>query len=287
MYLSMNTYLYELAAVPIVESLDRIRKQGFLYIDYAAYRNGDPTTADGNTLTEAAARFKSGDMVCAQYHLANVEDFAHSDPKRRRAVIDYMKRCTEFALEIGGRELMLWWGCGMLEPGIPHEQTWVHAVNTLREFGQWALDRNLLIDLEVEPNNFAVVRTTVQMAKMIEDVWLPNIYSNIDIGHFSINREGPQSILKLAKRMLHVHLSETDTFAHTNSIIGTGNVDYRAYLDVLYELGIEENCQRAGVPCTAGIEMGDEAGIGPDEPERWITQSMAYIEQVMPELTKQ
>ena len=45
MYLSMNTYLYELAEVPIVESLDRIRKQGFRYIDYAAYRNGDPTTA--------------------------------------------------------------------------------------------------------------------------------------------------------------------------------------------------------------------------------------------------
>ena len=46
MYLSMNTYLYELAKVPIVESLDRIRAQGFRYVDYAAYRNGDPTTAD-------------------------------------------------------------------------------------------------------------------------------------------------------------------------------------------------------------------------------------------------
>jgi sugar phosphate isomerase/epimerase len=200
--------------------------------------------------------------------------------------MDYMKRCSEFSLEIGGRELMLWWGCGLLEPSVPHEQTWVHAVDTLREFGQWALEHDLLIDLEVEPHNYAVVRTTFQMAKMIEDVGLPNIYSNIDIGHFSINREGPQSILKLSRRMLHVHLSETDTFAHTNGIIGTGSVDYRAYLDALFDLGIEDNCRRAGVPCTAGIEMGDEAGLGPDEPEQWIAQSIAYIERVMPELSK-
>ncbi len=102
MYLSMNTYLYELAEVPIVASLDRIHKQGFRYVDYAAYRNGDPTLMDAKSRAEVAARFNSGDMVCAQYHLANVQDFAHSDPVRRRTVIDYMKQCTEFALEIGG-----------------------------------------------------------------------------------------------------------------------------------------------------------------------------------------
>ena len=147
MYLSMNTYLYELAEVPIVETLDRIRKQGFRYIDYAAYRNGDPITADAATRTEVAARFKSGDMVCAQYHLANVEDFAHSDLDRRRSVIDYMKQCSEFAIEIGGRELMLWWGCGMLEPGseiycltvrltVENKERLIHLVRGTEKHGE-------------------------------------------------------------------------------------------------------------------------------------------------------
>ena len=64
------------------------------------------------------------------------------------------------------------------------------------------------------------------------------------------------------------------------SIIGTGSVDSCAYLDVLYELGIEETCRCAGVLCTAGIEMGAAAGLGPDEPEQWIAQSVGDALQI-------
>jgi hypothetical protein len=34
---------------------------------------------------------------------------------------------------------------------------------------------------------------------------------------------------------------------------------FKAYVDKLIELGIEENCVRYGEPCVAGIEMGSEA----------------------------
>ena len=62
--------------------------------------------------------------------------------------------------------------------------------------------------------------------------------------------------------MLHVHLSETESFAHTNSILGTGAVPFRKYVDKCIELGIEENCIKLGEPCVAGIEMGSEASGG-------------------------
>ena len=88
---------------------------------------------------------------------------------------------------------------------------------------------------------------------------------------------------KLKSRILHVHLSETDTFEHTNSIIGTGKVDFRSYIDKLFELGIEENCKKYNEVAVAGIEMGEPGGEV-DDPDRWIQESLSYIKRVLPEL---
>ena len=86
---------------------------------------------------------------------------------------------------------------------------------------------------------------------------------------------------------MHVHLSETESFAHTNSILGTGAVDFKAYVDKLLELGIEENCAKHGEPCVAGIEMGSEASGGfVEDPDRWVTESLEYLGNIMPYLEK-
>ena len=62
-------------------------------------------------------------------------------------------------------------------------------------------------------------------------------------------------------------------------------MDYRAYVNKLYEVGIEENCQKLGVPCAAGIEMGEKVGQV-DDPERWIKESLAYLKKTLPEVTQ-
>ena len=125
------------------------------------------------------------------------------------------------------------------------------------------------------------------LAKAVEDLRLPNIYPNVDVGHLVITREGPETLEKLKSRLLHVHLSETESFAHTNSILGTGAVDFKLYVDKLLELGIEENCRKWGEPCVAGIEMGSEASGGfVDDPDGWVQQSLDYLAGILPELTK-
>jgi hypothetical protein len=81
-----------------------------------------------------------------------------------------------------------------------------------------------------------------------------------------------------------VHISETDSFEHTNSIIGTGSADFRAYIDKVVELGIEENCRQLDEPCVAGLEMGEPGGEV-DDPDRWIAESLDYVKHVLPEVT--
>jgi sugar phosphate isomerase/epimerase len=111
------------------------------------------------------------------------------------------------------------------------------------------------------------------MVKMLEAVDLPNVFLNVDIGHLCITRAGPKTLEKISRRILHVHISETDTFAHTNSIIGTGKADIRSRINKLVELGIEDNCRKHGVPPRRGYRDGRtrearrrSRSLGPGEP---------------------
>lgn len=283
MKLSLNTYLYECGRVPIQKVLPNLRKLGFSLVDFAGINSGDPTIMSAQQRKEIISMMSDLGLKLSQFQLAHTQQLASSDASLRAKGIDYMKHCADFVKELGGKQMLVWWGCGVLEFAIPREQSWMNAVNSMKEFCSWCEPDGLIVELELEPHNFAFLNSTATMVKMVEDINTSNIFSNVDIGHMSINREGPVAIEKFGRRVLHAHISETDSFEHTNSIIGTGNVDYPIYIHKLFELGIEENCKKHGVPCAAGIEMGDKIG-GVDDPEHWIRESLAYIHKILPEL---
>ena len=285
MFLGINPYLFEEANVPITQTLKQVAKAGFRYVEYAAFKSGDPTAMNKKGRKEVLDIFKDNGLVCSQFQLAYVKDMAGPDKKARDQAVDYMKQCGEFCMELGGRLMLVWYGCGSVDPTIPREQSWLNAVDSLRRVAEWSLPNHLLIDLELEPTTYSIINSVDRMAKVIEDVGLPNINSNIDIGHFFLNREGPGTIDKLCRRMLHVHISETEGYEHTNSIIGTGAVPFKEYIDKVIVLGIEDNCRAAGVPCVAGIEMGSPL-IPIDDPMRWVRESLKYLNRILPELKR-
>ncbi len=285
MRLALNTFVYEVGKVLIEEALQSAARLGFTFVEYAAYDSGDPTSMDKARRSEVVKIFKDNGLECSQMLLANCENIASPDPEKREEVMEYMKRCADFQLELGGKQVLVCWGCGVLESGVMPEESWMNTVSSIREYAEWSLNKGILIDLELDPHVYFVVNNTVKMAKVIEDVGMPNVFPNVDIGHLCITREAPNTLDKLKDRILHVHLSETDTFEHTNSILGTGNADFKAYTDKVLELGIEENCQKYGEVCVAGIEMGEPGG-SVDDPERWVRESLDYLDQILPKLKR-
>ncbi len=285
MYLALNTFVYEVAQTPIEQALRSAIQFGFRFIEYAAYQSGDPTLMNRGRQEDVVKLFENSGLQSSQMLLVNTQDLAVPDPGRRKATLDYMKRCADFQLKLGGKQLLICRGGGIYEPQVMREQTWVNMVTTLREFADWCQLSGLLIDLEVEPHVYFALNSTAAVAKAIEDIDLPNILANVDIGHLSIIREGPAHLEKLKNRIIHVHLSETDTFEHTNSILGTGVADFKTYLDKVIELGIEENCRRLGEPCVAGIEMGARGGFV-DDADRWVQGSLDYLGVILPALSK-
>lgn len=285
MKLAVNTFVHEVAQLSIEETLHSIVNNGFKYVEYAAYHAGDPTLMHPGKRKQVIKFFQDHGLVSSQLLLANTEHLASPDPAKRRATLDYMKACGDFQLELGGRQVLVCWGCGVHEARMLPEQAWLNTVSSLRDYASWAFERDILVDLELDPHVYFVVNSTVKMAQVIEDVGMPNVFPNVDIGHLCITREGPERLDKLRDRILHVHLSETDTYEHTNSILGTGKADFRAYVDKVIELGIEDNCARFGEPCVAGIEMGEPGGHV-DDADRWIAESINYLTTVLPEITR-
>ena len=286
MKLALNTLVYEVGNKGPEESLRSAVKYDFRYIEYAGIRKGNPATMTTREKKEVIRIIKDNGLVSSQLLMVATKDTAHPDPVKRDAVFDYMRKCADFQMEMGGRQLLVCWGGGLYVLGSSREQSWRYMLENVGRFAEWCLGRNLLVGFELDPHVYFIVNDTLKLARAVEELGLPNVYPNIDVGHLVITREGPESLEKLMKRLLHVHLSETETFAHTNSILGTGVVDFKSYVDKLMELGIEENCKREGEPCVAGIEMGSEASGGfVEDPDSWVQQSLDYLEKVLPELT--
>ena len=280
MKLALNTLVYEVGNKGPEESLRAAVKYGFRYIEYAGIRKGNPLTMSAEQRKEAVRIVKDNGIHSTQMLMVATKDTAHPDKKKRDAVFDYMKACADYQLELGGRQLLVCWGGGLYELGVSPEQSWLYMLENVGRFAYWCLDKNLLVGIELDPHVYFICNNTYKLAKAMEDLNLPNLYPNIDVGHLVITREEPEQLEKLKNRMLHVHLSETESFAHTNSILGTGAVPFRQYVDKCLELGIEENCARLGEPCVAGIEMGSEASGGfVENPDFWVEESLKFLEK--------
>ncbi|NJK84715.1 MAG: sugar phosphate isomerase/epimerase [Bacteroidales bacterium] len=286
MKLALNTLVYEVGNRGPEESLLSAAKFGFKYIEYAGIRKGNPANLSHEQRKNIIKIARDNGLISSQMLMVATKDTANPDKGKRDAVLDYMKKCAEFQLELGGRQVLVCWGGGLYETGISPETSWMYMIENVKRFAEWGLDKNILVGVELDPHVYFIVNNTYKLAKLIEDIDLPNIYPNIDIGHLVITRESPVMLDKLKHRLLHVHLSETESFAHTNSILGTGVVDFKLYVDKLLELGIEENCKKYGEPCVAGIEMGSEASGGfVEDPDRWVKESLGYLKSILPELT--
>ncbi len=287
MNLALNTLVYEVGNRGPEESLRSAVRFGFRYIEYAGIRKGNPATMTAGQKKEVLRIARDNGLVSSQMLMVATRDTAHPDPKKRDAVFDYMKRCAEFQQELGGRQMLVCWGGGLYELGVSPEQSWLYMLENVGRFAGWCLERDLLVGIELDPHVYFIVNNTFKLARAVEDLGLPNVYPNIDVGHLVITREGPEALEKLKSRLLHVHLSETESFAHTNSILGTGAVDFKAYVDKLLELGIDENCRKYGEPSVAGIEMGSEASGGfVEDPDSWVEQSLEYLGRILPALTR-
>lgn len=282
MKLGLNPLVYGAAGQSIETGLQQAAKFGFAYIDYPAKGDFSPTAMTDSQRCDLVQIFNDNGLVCSQMLLIDCWQMAASDPAARQNAMEYMKQCAEFMLELGGRQMLICRGAGMHEVGRTKALGWASSVDAVRDYSQWCLDKGLLVGLEMDVSTYCVLNSLAATAQMIRDVDSPNLFANIDIGHLFVTREGPDEMEHVGDKILHLHISDNDTFGDDHNLIGTGHADFAPYIHKAVELGIAANCEKADEVPTAALEMGETGGV--DDPDRWVRESLAFLSQHLPEL---
>jgi sugar phosphate isomerase/epimerase len=161
-----------------------------------------------------------------------------------RPVRDFhVYRCKSFidlATEFDARNILLVLGEYLWQREvIPATDQWGWAIETCRILGDYADKKNLDIALELEPFRMSLLNSVDQMVRFVDECAHPRVRANIDVSHCALSDSGPETLVRLKGKAIHVHISDCDGKVHGDLPPGRGVVDFRPYLQAIKELQID------------------------------------------------
>jgi sugar phosphate isomerase/epimerase len=181
------------------------------------------------------------------------------------------KRYIDLAAEFGARNLLLVLGEYLWQREvIPAADQWGWAIETCRILGDYADRKNLDIALELEPFRMSLLNNVDRMARFIDDCAHPRVRANIDISHCALSDSGPDSLLRLKGKAIHVHISDCDGKVHGDLPPGKGIVKFSPYLQAIKELNF---------PGVVSIEL--EYSPDPARIVEWVEGAYAETNRLM------
>ncbi len=283
MYIAANSFIFDRTGHDLVDTVGIIASRGIRFLDISSNTSADPQDLPASARRDIVKAMADHGVTPSQFLMIKTGNIASADKKLRDGAMDYMKKCAEFQKSVGGRQVIV---CvaGFLETGVPPEETWCHMLQALGHYAEWCAAMDMLVGVEMEPHVYYLLSDSWKLHRALDQLGAPNLYPNIDIGHLLITREAPSSIDKFAGRLYHGHLSDHDGMVHSNSVIGEGKVDFSPYLQRCKELGMAEDCRRAGIEPVFCLEIA-EPGSDLDSAESWLDRSLAYLKDNVPEIS--
>lgn len=160
----------------------------------------------------------------------------HPDVMHRRAAVERNKAALQCAAEIGSTLLTGPFHSALAvftgKTATAEELTW--SAENLHELSEYARTLGITLGLEYL-NRFESYLATCseELISLADRVDHPNCKLMFDTFHANIEEKNiPDAIRKMGKRLVHVQLSEND-----RSTLGAGHVDFKSVLSALDEIG--------------------------------------------------
>jgi sugar phosphate isomerase/epimerase len=155
----------------------------------------------------------------------------------------HVARCKEFldlAAEFGASNIVLVLGEYLWQREVisPKDQ-WRWALEACRILGDYANQKNVDIALELEPFRLSLLNNVDEMVRFVDECAHPRVRANIDVSHLVLSDCGPDSVLRLKDKAIHVHISDCDGKVHGDLPPGRGIVKFTPYLQAIKELQME------------------------------------------------
>lgn len=270
-----NTLVY--GQEPLARGIERLARFGYDGVEIV----GEPATMDAAAIRNSLDEHGIGASgICAIY--TPERDFVSSRAEVRRAAVDYVKQCVDFAVQLGGEVISVTpTACMKIRPEAAIDQELRWAVEGIREAGHYAGEHG--IRLAVEPWNryeTYLVNRMAQSLALVEEIDLPSVGCMGDTFHMAIEEADIAKALRaVVHRLYHVHFADSDRAAP-----GHGHTDFRPIVAVLMEAGYAgfvsfELLPAAGDPFLA--LMGGKANEFLDE---YTEAAIRFVKEIEHEL---
>lgn len=286
MEVGLGSIVYEFGGIPLERQAKMIAEHGIRFVDVLAFGQFNPAFYPMEQQQRVAKEFErcgihaSSVVTCAEGNIGS------NDPEERDFAMEQMKRAARLVKRLGGQQILVGKGCGNIDFYLSRKDAFQNSAHFLKEFSKWCKNENIIVTMELEPEALHVCNGIESMNAMIEAIGEDNVFANVDIGHLNILREPPEALELLKGKMIHMHISDNEGLAHTNSVIGEGNSDIRAYIKKAIELGIDETAKEMGDVAVAGIEVGEPGEYITDSDSR-VLRSVGNVYLRVPELRKE
>lgn len=221
-----NTLVY--GDEPLEQGIARLARYGYDGVEIV----GEPATLDPAEIKRWLDRHGIGASgICGIY--TPERDLVSSNPGIRRAAVDYVRRCVDFAAALEAEVVSVTpTACMKIRPEADVAQELEWAAAGIREAGRYAGEHG--IRLAVEPWNryeTYLVNRVAQSRALVEEVDLPSVGCMADTFHMAIEEADVAAAMRsVADRLYHVHFADSDRAAP-----GHGHTDFRPIIAALKE----------------------------------------------------
>jgi D-psicose/D-tagatose/L-ribulose 3-epimerase len=187
----------------------KIKRMGFDFVEIPVE---DPALIDPSVVRRALADNGLAPVICGAF--GPTRDLTSDDPKLRETGLDYITRCLDIAVQLGGQFLAgpMYSAVGKarLVPAEQRRIEWQRAVENLCRVAGLASDRKLRI--AIEPlNRFEtdLVNTAEDAMRLVREIDHPAACVMLDSFHMTIEeRNLEQAVRATAGKLIHVQVSE-------------------------------------------------------------------------------
>lgn len=228
--------------------------------------------------TELDAHDMTVTSICGMYpgpSEGELRDLAHHDPAQRRAAIQYVTRCIDFAAEVGAPVVIVTPNpVAKLTPLASIEDEWRYALDSVREAAETA--ERAGVKLAIEPINryeTYLINSVATAARFADEVGSVSVGVMIDTFHANIeDPDLPSAVLAAGDKLVHVHMADSNRQA-----LGRGHLDVRGFVRVLQATGYRGALAMEPLPPVANPYEALTEGVPTDQLMTYLAECIQTL----------
>ncbi len=191
---------------------------------------------------------------------------AHMDYTENEEKLQAIIDAVGVAAKLGAKQMII--NGAIRKEELSYEEQWDKFIADTKLICKEAEKHNVYLAMEFEPG--FVADNTDKMLKAFAEIHSPMLLVNVDIGHVFLQDEDPMAALEKCRGLIvHAHLENMAKGVHNHLVPWEGDMDLKAYLTKLRELGFDGNA-------SLDVYQYDYEAVA--------EESVAYLKRVLSEI---